>query len=275
MGEKINEEVVPDSFTKKFIDDVDPDTAEKWRTVDKLREDDNHREDSIITLAEEEDDYRKKYERLKNDQDYERLANDNSEKNIKIVEATKQAMTDGLTGLRSRKWLLEEAHQLLSLEKRQEKDCALLMIDLDDFKIVNDQFGHPAGDEVLKKIAELIKHQVRASDTVCRFGGEEIVVFFPDTISGNAAVVAEKLRQEVEDLKIEIEDKSGKKINLAKTISIGCAGTDQLPAWKEYNEVVAKEFLDSLIKAADTAMYDSKQAGKNRVTIYKNKERAE
>lgn len=244
--------------------------AEETRQrVDKLKETDNDYEDSIHKMADKEDKFR---EVLKN-KDIGReaaneIANIYSEEVLEKIEAYKERWIDNLTGLRNKNALKEEVPQLLSMGKRQNNGASFLMVDFDYFKKVNDELGHPAGDQALKKIVEIIKSQVRSADMVYRFGGEEFAIFLSNTASAQAAELAERIRAAVEQTGIELVDDKGQKINLNKTVSIGCVGTDQLEEWSRYTEPEAKNFLELIIKDADQALYEAKQTGRNRVMVH-------
>lgn len=244
-------------------------TDEMRQRVDNLRKTDSEYDDSVHTLADNEDKIREKLEKAGVEKkDADELANIFSTKDLEKMEANKEKWTDTLTGLRNKNAYKEEVPQMLSMEKRQNNDCSMLVVDFDHFKRVNDEFGHEAGDEVLKKIAEMLKKNVRSSDMVYRFGGEEFVIFLPSTISSRAEDVAEKIRAEIEKLSIEIVDAKGKEATLKKTVSIGCAGTDQFKNWDDYNAKTADEFLRKMFKAADLSVGISKENGRNQVTLY-------
>lgn len=159
------------------------------------------------------------------------------------------ALQDAMTGLHNRRFLEEYVETLVATAKRHQTGLAILLLDLDYFKMVNDTHGHDAGDAVLKAIAELLKQNVRASDLVIRFGGEEFLILLPDT-NGEAAVnVAEKIRSAVEQHKFRIAGGE-----LKKTISVGVA------LFPEDSET----FWQTL-KYADVALYRAKDEGRNRV----------
>ncbi len=128
----------------------------------------------------------------------------------------------------------------------------LLMLDLDHFKSVNDRFGHPAGDEVLRQVAQVLTKAVRTEDSVYRYGGEEFTVLLPDADSASARIVAERLRREIERLRASLG--GGRETSV--TVSIGVASC---PAdGSSYGD---------LVSAADAAMYEAKRAGRNRVSF--------
>lgn len=245
------------------------DSTEKRGRVDKLKKRDNHYEDSVYDLAKAEDEFRKDLaaEGI-GGKTADKLADKFSDETLGKIEANKERWMDLLTGLRNRNAYEEEIPQLLSMEKRKNQNCSFLMIDLDHFKNVNDSFGHLFGDKVLKKIADLIKDQVRASDIVYRFGGEEFVVFLSDTASTDAQELAERIRAAVKNYSLDIINEKEENIRLNKTLSIGVVGTDQLKDWDKYGEKNAKEFLNNMIKFADIAVYAAKAGGRNQVVPY-------
>lgn len=150
------------------------------------------------------------------------------------------AVLDGLTGLYNRRYFKE----LMNLEfvklKRHTANFSLLMVDIDNFKNYNDTHGHPAGDEMLKKAAQVFKDSVREVDCVCRYGGEEFVIMLPQTDKKGSQIVAERLRVQ-----------SG--LYLPTTISIGIATFPDDAGESQ-----------GLIEKADAALYKAKQAGKNK-----------
>jgi two-component system cell cycle response regulator len=160
------------------------------------------------------------------------------------------ALTDELTGLYNRRYVFAHLNELL--ERRGEGgETAVMLLDIDHFKEVNDRHGHPAGDEVLRELAERAVRQVRSVDLVGRLGGEEFVVVMPETSLAGAVVVAERLCVAVAD---EPFIPRGQSKMLPVTISVGIAVTGEGP-----------DTQDTLLKRADDALYAAKRAGRNRV----------
>ncbi len=126
------------------------------------------------------------------------------------------------------------------------------MGDIDFFKKINDKYGHPAGDYVIKTVAEIMKSGFRKTDVVCRYGGEEFLILLPASDLEGAAVAAEKVRQSIESYRFEFE---GQHIPVTMSMGVG-----------QY--MVGKEFGKDLISRADTALYSSKQNGRNKVTLH-------
>jgi two-component system, cell cycle response regulator len=161
------------------------------------------------------------------------------------------ALTDELTGLYNRRYIFAHFNEMLARGPASGSDIALMMFDIDHFKLVNDHHGHPAGDEVLRELANRAVRQVRSVDLVGRLGGEEFVVVMPETSLAGALIVAERLRAAIAAEPFTIQGGSEK---LPVTISIGVAVSDE-----------GGGTLDTLLKRADDALYTAKNAGRNRV----------
>ncbi len=175
----------------------------------------------------------------------------------KLLEITReQSLKDSLTGLYNRRFLDSYLEKYLSFADRKGFVVGFIMIDIDNFKKVNDTYGHKNGDVVLKEVAHAIVSSVRASDVVIRYGGEEFLVILPDVAEGKTAQVAEKIRRAVEMTSIQIEGKV-----LHVTISCGVA---------EYPRHSRDPY--QVIKFADIALYRAKKTGKNRVVVFDEKE---
>jgi len=163
----------------------------------------------------------------------------------------RQAVTDELTGL----WNVRQLHDVMDHEveraRRFEGSLGLAMLDIDDFKAVNDTYGHQQGDQVLAAVAGVLRDLSRDIDTPARYGGEEMAVVLPGTDSEGAAQLAERMREAIEGLSVTRVDGAGQ---LTITASFGVAS---IP--------VSAVDKDSLIAAADSALYRAKRAGKNRV----------
>lgn len=159
------------------------------------------------------------------------------------------SLRDAMTGLYNRRFLEEYITTLVATTQRRKSSFSVLMLDLDYFKQVNDNFGHESGDKVLKVLAEILGKSVRASDLVIRYGGEEFLICLLDTAADQAMAVAEKIRAKVEETKVQLPGTL-----LQKTISIGVS---------EY-PVDADTFWQ-VVKYADVALYQAKERGRNRV----------
>lgn len=161
-----------------------------------------------------------------------------------------RAQIDGLTSLRNRAYLDEHLSGELSRIKRQSGALGAIMIDVDNFKSINDTYGHLIGDQVLRQIGEVLNSQTRKEDIVARYGGEEFAILTPGVGHDGTCQLAERLRQEVE--KIRIHTRNGL---LRITCSFGVAYHDP-------------NTPDTLLQRADQALYAAKRRGKNCVVVY-------
>ena len=168
-----------------------------------------------------------------------------NENNQLLLQLSNQ---DPLTGLHNRRSLEQILDKEIARSRRYGKALSLLMIDVDNFKAINDQYGHPVGDAVLKDVAVLIEQQVREIDEVCRFGGEEFVVLLVEADFRRSIEIAERIRQAIDDY---VFLQVGKNL----TVSIGHVQFDR------YGR-------EDFIQNGDNAMYQAKKQGKNRVISY-------
>lgn len=154
------------------------------------------------------------------------------------------AATDALTGIRSRRVVIDSANNLFERSRRSEQPFVVMMIDLDHFKAVNDNYGHAVGDEVLRAFCRRIEHVLRRSDVLGRFGGEEFVVLLPDSTADQAVQLAGRLLQAaaMSDSQLPVI-----------TVSIGVS------EWRPTDESASQ-----LLERADHALYEAKMAGRNR-----------
>lgn len=159
--------------------------------------------------------------------------------------------TDDLTGLRNRRALLDDARMLFNLARRYGTDLMLVMLDMDHFKQVNDQYGHPCGDQVLKRITQAIQHSIRDVDVFGRYGGEEFMLVLPGLDVRHGLNTLERVRQAVADLDIACPQGS---------FRVSCSMGAALQGAQHCN-------LDRLIAEADQALYCAKQRGRNRVEL--------
>jgi diguanylate cyclase (GGDEF)-like protein len=163
------------------------------------------------------------------------------------------ALTDPLTGLQNRRSLFELGRVEFARAKRMKRPLCCMMLDLDHFKKINDEYGHLVGDQVLQEFAGRCKHAVREADLVGRYGGEELIILLPETDRPTAIQVAERLLTTIAETPIRVFDK-----DIRVTVSIGVAGEDENTT-----------DLETLIARADQAMYIAKHKGRNRVAISK------
>ena len=164
-----------------------------------------------------------------------------------FAQMQQQALTDGLTGCYNRRSFELQLERDLHLATRMRQPLSLIMLDLDNFKHINDQAGHDAGDVALCMLADNLRAELRAVDTAARFGGDEFVIILPQANTEGAMIVAERLRKRIEQMEVPGFGQV--------TSSFGVA---TFP-----NHASSR---DTLVVAADRALYDSKDAGRNRVT---------
>ncbi|HKS44362.1 MAG TPA: GGDEF domain-containing protein [Amycolatopsis sp.] len=165
--------------------------------------------------------------------------------------------TDPKTQVFNMRGWTESAERALTRAAKASDNLAVLMIDLDYFKWINDTYGHPAGDDVLRNLAQLLNDVTRPSDVVGRFGGEEFLVLLPDTDQAAAAGAGERIRSGVAALRIPTTDKRGEQTTVTeRTASIGVA------VFPDHGQS-----LETLMQAADAAVYEAKEGGRNQVRI--------
>ncbi len=165
------------------------------------------------------------------------------------------SQTDGLTGLYNRSAWEDQLEKEFDRLQRYREECSLIIFDIDHFKKVNDNHGHPAGDEVIKKAAEITQKCIRKTDIAGRYGGEEYVILLPHTSIDCAEVLAERIRKKIEELTVHYDDTA---INFTVSFGVSC-----------YHESLksATGWIDS----ADKALYESKKNGRNQVSIFQHK----
>ncbi|MCH7796199.1 MAG: diguanylate cyclase, partial [Proteobacteria bacterium] len=168
-----------------------------------------------------------------------------------LAKSVSLAYTDPLTGIYNRRYMNAHLDRKIMEISDTQKPVSVLIFDIDHFKRVNDTYGHAAGDEVLKTVAERVGDSIRDFDLLARYGGEEFVVIMPSTPPDPAAMVAERLRQRLAAQPFEI---SGSDQALPITASLGVATTTD-----------PTETSQNLLGRADAALYAAKDAGRNRV----------
>jgi len=182
------------------------------------------------------------------------LENTNRELHQMFAHEQVLARTDSLTNLYNRRHFFDLANHEFNAGVRYQRPLTIILFDIDGFKHVNDHFGHIMGDRILTQIAQVASAQVRGVDILARYGGDEFIILLPQTLSQQAFVVAERIRVEVESLKMESETGT-----LQVTLSIGIAEMLQEPQDRSVEDV---------IRRADQALYQVKNTGRNHTTIY-------
>jgi diguanylate cyclase (GGDEF)-like protein len=168
------------------------------------------------------------------------------------------ALRDSLTHAFNRRYFLERMGAEIRFADRHNQPLAMLLLDIDHFKQINDRFGHPVGDQVLCSFAELLTRTLRAEDVLARYGGEEFAVLARGIAAPNALLLAERLRKRVSALEFAPKGPS-----LGLTVSIGVASFPDGPTPCRS----AQEAVDRLIARADAALYRAKNSGRNRVEV--------
>ncbi len=171
-------------------------------------------------------------------------------------EARRLSITDGLTGLYNRRYFYKYLESEIARTKRYGNTFSVMLFDIDNFKIINDTFGHLAGDDVLQDLAKILRSISRETDIVVRYGGEEFIIILPSTSEKEAITLAERIKTSVEKNSFIV--RNSEVVNI--TLSGGIASYPK-------NASDAR----SLLKAADNALYAAKAAGKNRILYFKGK----
>lgn len=175
-------------------------------------------------------------------------------------QSVSMAITDGLTGLYNRHYLDTHLSNMHQSAMTMRHPLALLMLDMDHFKEVNDTYGHDVGDSFLKQLSKMLLDDARSSDLVARYGGEEFVVLMPETGPKEMADAAERIRAKIESVMLIINPVTAEGIH--KTVSIGAANI-RFPKSPSEPAETAEEFL----KRADSALYEAKHSGRNQVVV--------
>lgn len=176
---------------------------------------------------------------------------------IKIDSLEKEmrelATFDSLTGLLSRRAFLHDAKNFIALAKRERMSFSVIVLDLDKFKSINDNFGHLAGDEVLKHFAQTIKSLVRKSDLIGRLGGEEFALLLPNTSRTEACALSDRLHQSIRRSSVVYEN-----VSISYSVSMGVVslGADEM------------DTIESALKQADQSLYHAKGRGRDRTVIF-------
>ncbi len=171
-----------------------------------------------------------------------------------VRNGLKLAVIDPLTGIYNRRYAAQHLHRVMERAREIDGVFAVMMVDLDKFKTINDRFGHDAGDSVLKEFSHRLKANIRGVDMVARFGGEEFFVAMPDIGHAAAAYAAERIRRAVE-VAAFIVPGTAEPIHVTVSVGVAIAGAGDADP-------------EAIIKRADSALYRAKDAGRNRVTFF-------
>jgi len=201
---------------------------------------------TICALDNEENHYTDDYEELLHG--LRRLIERELEILHKNFQLKVSSETDSLTKIFNRSTFMEKSTTELNRAKRYGREYSMMMIDLDDFKQINDNYGHDMGDEVLKKVTETTSGLLRESDIFGRYGGEEFVIASPETDYDSAAVLGKRILSKISDCNVVLDGKS-----VSVTASIGIATSTE------------NDSLKDILKRADEKMYEAKKAGKGQV----------
>lgn len=178
-----------------------------------------------------------------------------------LEKALEIATTDELTRTLNRRGFYTACHAEVDRARRNQRDMVLSIIDLDHFKTLNDTYGHLVGDTVLRKVAERLLKNIRKSDIICRFGGEEFTLLLPETSLAQASELLERLRQSIE--RVPIQTSAGP---IKATFSGGLA---EVPLFGRQQKLSAMEVISRAMAKADKALYDAKKKGRNQIAVAK------
>jgi diguanylate cyclase (GGDEF)-like protein/PAS domain S-box-containing protein len=174
----------------------------------------------------------------------------NISERVRLYQRVREAsLTDSLTGILNRRAFIERGETEIARVLRYQRPLSLAMMDLDNLKTINDEYGHNAGDNALMTIVQLCQKEMRSSDAIARYGGDEFVILLPETNMEKAFRLAERICQSVNKIVLETKPNN----NVFLSVSIGLSEFD------------GKEKLESLLQRADEALYEAKRSGKNRV----------
>ena len=185
------------------------------------------------------------------EQTLQALEEKHAELQVATEELRQASITDPLTGAFNRRFFLDTAAKMVSAANRHRQPLSVIMIDVDYFKRINDEYGHPAGDKVLQTLADICRKALREEDIFARFGGEEFAMLLPNTDEGTAQCVAERLREKLMRHAVEAEG------NLIR-ITISSGVSRHRPEEKS---------IEAALRRADDALYEAKEGGRNRVAV--------
>lgn len=172
----------------------------------------------------------------------------------RITVLEHETLTDPLTGMYNRRFMQQRLKEEVSKAQRYGFSLAVLLLDLDRFKHINDEYGHPAGDRLLVEIAGLLGHELRDSDILARYGGEEFLIIAPNTHQADALLFAERLRSRIESRNFLPDLKNTQGLDIRMTVSIGVASFG-----------AGADDEESLVAVADRNLYRAKNGGRNLV----------
>ena len=251
--------IQPDEIVGKTDYEVMPeDVADRWWQLDKKVFETNHKqtgEDIIPNLSGEEKHYlttKIPFELDDGTATSIGYSTDVTELYLLKEKLQRQAITDSLTGLYNRRYFNDQCEREFSRSNRSGSIMSIIVIDIDYFKSINDKFGHPVGDIVLREVSKIYKSCLRKENILCRIGGEEFAILLPDTKQEAATVLAERIRQTQEKKAIV-----GKwKVAIKPTVSIGVSTL--MSEDKAFNDLLSR---------ADRALYRAKKNGRNQVCV--------
>ena len=180
------------------------------------------------------------------------------ENSVNRARLLRAGITDFLTGWHNRRYLQQRMKEELARAQRRGGTIACLMIDIDRFKAVNDGYGHLAGDNALKEVAQRVDTQIRSMDTAARFGGDELAILLPEASSAEAATLAERIREVIAAVPFALTAE----VERTLTVSVGVASVSP-----GRHETDLKAVADRLLADADAALYRAKSMGRNRVQM--------
>ena len=212
-------------------------------------------DDVSLTLsiyAKDQNTLEKHHEKINSIENYIEAAKPVIESRILMDRLRDSSLRDGMTGLYNRRFLEEFIDKIMQQTLREGISYSVLMLDIDYFKLVNDNYGHDAGDIVIKGLSDILKANIRASDLAIRYGGEEFTILLHNSTPESACEIAKKIQDDFNNTKFNVANET-----IQKTISIGVAEfpNDANSIWK-------------VIKYADTALYEAKNTGRNRVVRF-------
>jgi len=179
---------------------------------------------------------------------------------LNLERLKRTGLTDALTSLNNRRFFDQRIIEEIERSRRNSQPLSCLFIDIDFFKRINDEHGHPAGDKVLQQVAKILDDHMRRSDVLARYGGEEFAILLSNTASDAAEEMAERLREAVELNTMQTSDK----FDLNITISIGVA-----TSYPAHNVLNIEQQSEGLLTSADNALFNAKRNGRNQVCIAK------